>query len=130
MHEGTMKIGIRKARLIGLTAIAAVVVIQLLSSIFCYQNDLSQLAFSFMMIAVPFSPALIWILSPNPLLTVGGAALFIPWLVLAFTVDCILPYAGGGASMMYVAVVIWGFPSTILGMILAKLAMKYFNISI
>lgn len=126
-----MDVHIKKARKIGVGAILGVVLIQALSSMFCYDHNLTEF-FSILPldIGLPLLPALLCLISPNPLLAVGGAICFVPWLVLAFMVDCVLPYQGGGASMIYVAVLFWGFPSTLVGLVLAKLTMMLFKVSI
>ena len=36
----------------------------------------------------------------------------------ASVVDCVLPYRGGGASMIYIAVLIYGLPSCLIGVLL------------
>jgi hypothetical protein len=68
-----------------------------------------------MFLGAPLLPALVSLAFPNPLRAVGACALFAPWLLLAYYTDCIRPYSGGGASMIYVAVLLWGTPSAIIG---------------
>ena len=63
---------------------------------------------------LPLAPALVSLVTSNPLRAVGACALLAPWLVFAYYTDCVRPYSGGGASMVYVAVLLWGTPSAIL----------------
>lgn len=42
-----------------------------------------------------------------------------PWLVMAYASDCISEYRGGGASIAYVAVILWGIPSGLFGALMA-----------
>jgi hypothetical protein len=111
-----MMIARKKAALSGIAAILGVVGIQAFNSFACYGHD----ALTFLMVlgsfvAIPLVPALISLVTANPLRAVGACLLFAPWLVFAYYTDCIRPYAGGGASMIYVAVVLWGTPSSIVG---------------
>lgn len=91
-----------------------------INSFACYKNDFDAfLATTAMFLAVPLLPALVSLAFPNPLRAVGACALFAPWLLLAYYTDCIRPYSGGGASMIYVAVLLWGTPSAIMGALFA-----------
>ena len=50
----------------------------------------------------------------------------------AFYVDCVMPYEGGGASMIYLAVFLWGTLSGIgiAGAIIAEVVSRLANIQI
>jgi hypothetical protein len=100
----------------GVAAILGVICIQAFNSFACYGHDLlSFLGAVGIFLLVPLLPAIISLATANPLRAIGSCLLFAPWLVLAYYTDCVRPYTGGGASMIYVAVVLWGTPSSIVG---------------
>jgi hypothetical protein len=107
-----------------------VVVIQVFNSVACYKHDLEGMLVGMAFIAIPMLPAIISLALPNPLRAVGASAFFAPWLVWAYVIDCVFPYSGGGASMTYVAVVIWGTPCAILGAFIAAPMAKRLGIEI
>jgi hypothetical protein len=121
----------KQAILAGLAAIAGVVLLQAFNSATCYEHDLV----SFLMAAGFFlSPALliatVCLFTANPLRAVGSCLLFAPWLVFAYYTDCIRPYEGGGASMVYVLVLLLGTPCAFLGALITGPVMRLFNLSI
>ena len=83
-----------------------------------------------MFIAVPMLPAIISLKTKNPLRAVGGSLLFAPWLVFAYYTDCVRPYAGGGASMIYLAVIFWGLLSAAIGTALTGPVLTLFGVSV
>jgi hypothetical protein len=50
--------------------------------------------------------------------------LFAPWLLLAYYTDCVRPYSGGGASMIYVAVFMWGTVTSLIGALITSSVTK------
>ena len=100
---------------VGGFAIAMALGVQLFNDLQCYKIELSVALASLWYPAVPLVPAAIALLSDNPLRAVGGSAFVIPWYAYAYYVDCVLPYSGGGASMIYVAVIGGGFITAIVG---------------
>lgn len=105
-----------RAFLFGIGSICAVLMLHAINSFGCYKHDFGTfLETTAMFLGAPFLPALVSLAFPNPLRTVGACALLAPWLLLAYYTDCIRPYSGGGASMIYVAVLLWGTPSAIVG---------------
>jgi len=116
---------------IGIAAIAAIVAQQTFNSVACYR--LSPGAFlivSSIFVGIPLSPALAALATANPLRAVGACLLFSPWLGLAYYTDCVRPYTGGGASMVYVAVLFWGTPSALVGALLTGPVLRVFKISV
>jgi uncharacterized protein YybS (DUF2232 family) len=107
-----------------------VVVIQVFSSVACYKHDLEGMLVGMAFIAIPMLPAIISLALPNPLRAVGASVVFAPWLVWAYVIDCVLPYSGDGASMSYVAVVIWGTPCAVLGALVTVPIAKRLSIEI
>jgi len=102
-----------KALVLGLIAIAAVALLQTFNSFACYKHDFSAYLSALLFIGIPMLPALLSLATKNPLRAVGASLFFAPWLVFAYYVDCVASYQGGGASMIYVAVVLWGLPSAL-----------------
>lgn len=112
---GTRTLSLRQARTAGLLAIAAVCLLQAINSFGCYGHSFIEMLQALLFVLPALLPAAVALLTRNPLRAVAACALFAPWLPFAFYVDCIRPYAGGGASMIYVAVLLYGFPCALLG---------------
>jgi hypothetical protein len=126
-----MLISRRQALTTGMTAIALVIALQAFNSVGCYRHTLPTFVQVVgMFVLVPLLPALVSLLTANPLRAVGACLLFAPWLVLAYYTDCVRPYQGGGASMIYVAVLMWGTPCAIIGALLTGPAMRLLGMSV
>ena len=122
----------RKQALIGgSAAIVAVILLQAFNSFGCYDHTLvTFLQALAMFVLLPLLPAFISLLTANPLRAVGACLLFAPWLVFAYYTDCVRPYQGGGASMVYVAVLMWGTPCAVIGALLTGPVMRLFGLSV
>ncbi len=115
----------------GIAAIASVIALQAFNSFGCYDHTLAMFATSVgMFLMVPLLPAFVSLLTANPLRAVGACVLFAPWLVFAYYTDCVGPYQGGGASMVYVAVLLWGTPCAIVGALLTGPVMRLSGLSV
>ena len=115
-----MTISRRDAILVGIASIGVVLLAHAFNNYACYKNDFSAfLLTAAIFVLPPLVLAVVALALPNPLRAVGACAFLLPWLLLAFYTDCIRPYSGGGASMIYVAVLLWGFPSAIVGAFVA-----------
>ena len=126
-----MVISRSQAILCGIAAIVGVIAFQAFSSFACYSHDFfTFLGVLGVFVAVPLIPAGISLATANPLRAVGACLLFIPWLFLAYYTDCVRSYAGGGASMIYIAVLLWGTPSAILGALISGPITRALGISI
>lgn len=126
-----MLISRRQALITGMTAIALIIALQALNSVGCYGHTLlTFVQVVGMFVLVPLLPALISLLTANPLRAVGACLLFAPWLGFAYYTDCVRPYQGGGASMIYVAVLMWGTPCAIIGALLTGPAMRLLGMSV
>ncbi|WFC41842.1 Na+:solute symporter [Pseudoxanthomonas sp. SE1] len=126
-----MLISRRQALITGMTAIALIIALQAFNSVGCYGHTLlTFVQVVGMFVLVPLLPALVSLLTANPLRAVGACLLFAPWLVLAYYTDCVRPYQGGGASMIYVAVLMWGTPCAIIGALLTGPAMRLLGMSV
>ena len=127
MKTLTRKQGVR----CGIAAIAGVCAVQVFNSVACYHMTMGQLVGTWVFfVLIPLVPALVSLLTANPLRAVGACLFFVPWLVLAYYTDCIRPYAGGGASMIYVAVLVWGTPSAIVGTLVAGPVLRFAGIRV
>lgn len=118
------------ARRIALLAVAVVVGLELFNGAACYHHKLHGQLVSLGFVAVGFLPGLVMLFTKNPLRTVGAALLFAPWLPLAFYTDCVRPYQGGGASMIYIAVVLYGLPCSLVGALLTEPVLKRWGITV
>lgn|SRR5690554_878744 len=125
-----MRINRKRALQLGLAAMGCIVCLQAFNSFACYGHGPGLFLLGLGFVAVPLLPALLVLPSSNPLRAVGACVLFAPWLVYAYYVDCIQPHAGGGASMVYVLVVMGGLPSAIVGALVTGPVMRMFGISV
>ena len=120
-----------QALITGMTAIALILALQAFNSVGCYGHTLlTFVQVVGMFVLMPLLPALVSLLTANPLRAVGACLLFAPWLVVAYYTDCVRPYQGGGASMVYVAVLLWGTPCAIIGALLTGPVMRLFGMSV
>jgi len=103
---------------LGAFGIALVIIAQAISSFSCYRHDFGTFLEVLGFIAIPMLPGIIAMFTASPYRALGAAIFFLPWLGYAYYVDCGSPYRGGGASMIYVAVVLWGFPCALVGALL------------
>lgn len=108
---------------------AAVIGIELFNGVACYHHGLRSQLVALGFVAVGFLPGLIALFTKNPLRTAGAALLFSPWLVLAYYTDCVRPYQGGGASMIYIAVVMYGFPCAAVGALVTGPVLRLFHVT-
>lgn len=121
----------KQAVVAGVIAIACVLALQALNSIGCYEHTLVTFVQVLgMFLLVPLLPALMSLFTANPLRAVGACLLFAPWLVFAYYTDCVRPYQGGGASMIYVAVLLWGTPCAVVGALLTGPVMRLFGLTV
>jgi hypothetical protein len=126
-----MTITRRNARLIGIAAIVGVLLLEVFNNVACYKQEfLNWVVSTLIFVGVPLLPALISLASPNPLRAVGASILIAPWLLLAYYTDCVLPYTGGGASMIYVAVFMWGTVTSSIGALITNPITKALGIEI
>lgn len=126
-----MNISRRKARWIGLAAIGAVVLLQAFNSFACYHHGLNGfLSSTVFFVGIPLVPAFVSLVLPNPLRAVVACAFFAPWLLLAYYTDCVAPYEGGGASMIYVAVLLFGTVTSLIGSLIAGVLFRGLGIEV
>lgn len=122
-------IPVARARVFGLIGIVGIALLQAFNSFACYGHDLPGYLGALAFIAVPMAPALIVLFTKNPLRAIAASLLFAPWLAFAYYTDCIRPYQGGGASMIYVAVLMYGLPCTLAGALLGGPVLRGMGIS-
>jgi len=126
-----MTISRRQAFAIGVAAIVVVILLQAFNSFACYRMDFPTFVSTTAMFVAPaLVPALVSLVLPNPLRAVVACVFFVPWLVLAYLTDCVFPYSGGGASMIYVAVWLWGTPCALLGAFLGARIARRFGVQV
>ena len=120
----------RAALVLGALAIVGVVLLQAFNSFACYKQSFGTFLASLGFIAIPMVPAIVGLATKNPLRSISAAACFAPWLLVAYYTDCVLPYQGGGASMIYVVVVMFGLPCALTGYFLAIPVFRFFGITV
>ena len=104
--------------LLGVLAIAAIVAAHAYISFSCYGHDFRTFQSTFAtFLLLPLLPAMIALATANALRAVGACLLLAPWLFLAYQTDCTAP-GPGGASMIYVAVFLWGTVSSLIGVLI------------
>ena len=108
-------VSLRTARRAAALGVLGVVALQALNSFGCAHQSLSQFLVSLLWISWPMAPALVFFWTPNPLRSLAASLSFAPWLVLAYGVECVAPYSSGGASMIYVPVIVLGFFTSLVG---------------
>jgi hypothetical protein len=115
----------------GICAIVAVVALQGLNSAMCYHNDLREFVEGLLFFVAPtLAIAVFTLFTRNPLRAVVACVCFAPWLLFAYYTDCVRPYTGGGASMIYVAVLFCGVPSAALGAAVAGPVLRRLGIKV
>jgi hypothetical protein len=100
---------LHRARRLATAALALVVLLELASGLLCGDRDAQSQLIALGFLLIPLSPALVALATPNPLCSVAAAAPVAAWIVYAFYFECVRPYAGGGASMIYLGVWFYGF---------------------
>jgi len=126
-----MIISHKSAVAIGITAIVTILVQQAFNSFSCYMHSVTSfLTVAGVFLVVPLLPALFSLVTANPLRAVGACLLLSPWLGLAYYTDCVRSYMGGGASMIYVAVLLWGTPCSLMGALLTGPVLRFVDIKV
>ena len=93
--------------------IAVVFVIQAGAALFACETDGLELMVLLVATGVLLIPAFLWLRASSAGGVFGACCGLLPWLVWEIYIDCVAPYRGGGASMAYVAVFLWGIPSSV-----------------
>jgi hypothetical protein len=115
----------------GVFAIIAVIGLQTFNDMACYHESLGGYLEGLLIFVSPaLVIACIALLTSNPLRAVGACLFFAPWLVFAYYTDCVAPYTGGGASMIYVVVLFWGAPSALIGALVAGMLFKTLGVEV
>ena len=127
-----MQISYRTALVSSLLGLALVVAMQAYSGITCYEQTWDVFLMGMgMFVLIPVIPALIALFTRNPLSALGGFLTFLPWLIYAYYVDCMLPQTGaGGASMIYVVVFLYGAASCLLGVLFVAVLMWLMQVKV
>lgn len=120
----------RRARTLGFTSIVIALGVQLFNDVTCYERELFEALSTLWFPAIPLVPALIALGSGNPLRAIGGSLVAVGFYSLAFYTDCVVPYSGGGASMVYVAVVMYGFPLAVVAVFVTGPLLRWMGIVI
>jgi type IV secretory pathway TrbD component len=104
---------------IGIAAIACILLLQAWIGFGCYRQDFGMFVTGVLyFLLIPLLPAALSLFRHNPLGAVGACLLITPWMLFAWYTDCVKPYMGGGASLAYVSVILYGTPCAIIGALL------------
>ncbi len=115
----------------GVLSIIAVIGLQTFNGVVCYHQNVSDYLEALLIFVSPaLLIAVIALLTSNPLRAVGACAFFAPWLMCAYYTDCVAPYSGGGASMIYVVVLLWGVPSALIGALVSGALWKMLGVEV
>ncbi len=120
----------KRARALAAGSIVLALGVQLFNDFACYERGFLEALSTLWFPAIPLFPALIALGSGNPLRAVGGSLVAIGFYLLAFYTDCVVPYSGGGASMVYVAVVMYGFPLAVVAVFVTEPLLRWMGIVI
>jgi hypothetical protein len=115
---------------LGAAAIASIAIFQAVISFGCHQESLYNYLMTMIFVAVPMMPALFTLKSRNPLYAVGASIFFAPWLIYVYYSSCVNPEASGGASMIYIAVLLWGLPTTLIGIVISSYVLNSLKITV
>ena len=116
-----MTISRSRAIFLGAASILGIICIEAFNSFICYGNNLQSFLTTLgIFVITALLPALISLLTSNPLRACGACILFAPWLILG----C------GGESMVYVAVILWGTLSSIIGAFITGPIMRLIGVSV
>lgn len=100
-----MLISRRIARRWAVVAILGVVLLEAAATFGCTAPaDASGRLSRLIWLLIPLSPALVALFTPNPLCAIAAALPVAGLIGYAYYLDCIRPYEGGGASMVYLLV--------------------------
>jgi hypothetical protein len=111
----------------GALSILAIVFLQAINSFGCYGHDFIAYLKALIFIAVPMLPAIACVVARSQARAVAASIFFAPWLLFAFYTDCIRPGADGGASLAYASVMLFGFPSALLGAVFGPTIWQMFR---
>jgi hypothetical protein len=92
--------------------------------------EVERIATRLTWLLIPLSPALVAAFTLNPLCAIAAVVPVALLIAYAFYFDCIRPYQGGGASMIYLAVWFYGFLSSAAVAVLAIPLLRLFNIRV
>jgi len=115
----------------GVLAMIAVIALQTFNDVVCYHQNVSGYLEGLLIFVSPaLGIAAVALLTSNPLRAVGACVFFAPWLMLAYHTDCVAPSTGGGASMIYVVVLLWGVPSALIGTLVSGMLCKILGVEV
>lgn len=99
------------SRWVGLIGVVLVLLVQLA---FALPGTRCEVAGLFEAGLICLAPAAAFLLTKHPVSAAASSAAMLPFLLWANNHECIQPYPGGGASMVYVVVFMFGIPFSII----------------
>jgi hypothetical protein len=125
-----MKISHEKAVYAGVIFILIAIGFQLFNDFACYKKSIVEALLFLWFPAIPLITAIASLKSKNPLRAIPSSLSVIPFYLMAYNTDCVQPYKGGGASMIYVVVIMYGTPVAFVCAFIADGICRLFNIRI
>lgn len=113
--SGRVTISRRAAFVFGCVLIAVAIGCQIFNDLVCYKRTVAETLKGLWFPLVPLVPSVVFLFSANPLRAAGSAGLVIPFYLFAYYVDCVAAYESGGASMVYVTVLVYGLAAALVG---------------
>jgi hypothetical protein len=117
----------RKLKTLAWLSIALAICFQLFNDVACYEKSISEIALWFWFPLIPLVPAITFARQDKPVNAIAAALVIIPFYLFAYYADCVMPYEGGGASMVYVIVVMFGTPVAIISGLLTGYIARRIN---
>lgn len=110
---------IRKPKTLAWMSIGLAICFQLFNDVACYEKTITEIALWLWFALIPLIPAVVFISRNQSIHAIAAALAVIPFYLFAYYADCVMPYEGGGASMVYVVVLMFGTPVAIVAGLLA-----------
>ena len=110
-----MNIARSKQLKIGFASIIFAVSVQLFNDFACYDKSIFESISTIWFSLIALVPAILFLGSKKPIRAAGAAIVIACFYGFAYYTDCIQSYQGGGASMVYIIVLMYGIPLSILG---------------
>jgi hypothetical protein len=118
------------AVLVGTAGIAAALGFEWFQAQSCFALTPLGMLLALVPAAFALSPAVLWLASTHPLNAVGAVLFVAPLLALAYHAGCVNPPAGASPSLVFLALVIYGFHLGVLGAVVAGAVWRRLGISV
>ena len=118
------------AILVGASGIVAALGFEWFQAQSCFALTPLGMVLALVPAAFALLPAMLWLVSRHPLNAVGAVLFIAPLLALAYHAGCVNPPAGASPSLVFVALVIYGFHLGVLGAVVAGAVWRRLGVSV